>query len=73
MKIKKVLATALSLSFLAAFCFLGFLFKVVREIALVQRGHGGVGGEVAILFIPIVVYFVYKNAKDLIGCFEEGD
>lgn len=73
MKIKKVLAVALCLSFLAAFCFLGFLFKEVREIALMQRGHGGVGGEIAIFFIPVVVYFVYKNAKDLISCFKEGD
>lgn len=54
----------LSVAFLILFCSLFALFDLLHEIANEQRSHNGVGGEIAVWFIPIVAYFFYKNVKD---------
>ena len=40
------------------------LFHNVHIIADGMRLHSGIGGEIAILFIPVVIWVFYRNIKD---------
>lgn len=73
MKIKAKRIVAGAIVFIVLVVFLPMLFNFLHEIANEQRGHSGIGGEIAVWFLPVICYYFYKNAKDTKSVFEDGE
>ena len=57
-RIHKILFGVWSVVFM--FC----LYGHAHERALILRGHSGVGGEIMLFFIPVLVWGFYRCFKD---------
>lgn len=45
---------------------LHWLVKTLHRLATLDRGYEAFGGEFLLLLIPVLVYYVYRNGKDMI-------
>ena len=39
-------------------------YTAMHGVATAHRGYNAIGGEVAVFFLPALVYFTYINARD---------
>ena len=46
-------------------------YEVLHAFATAERGHEAIGGEIAVFFIPYIVYMFRRNIKDTKECFKD--
>lgn len=59
---KAILMVILAVLVVAGVC-IGY--ELLHAVANELRGHNGVGGEIAVFFLPIIIWMVYRNIKDM--------
>lgn len=47
------------------------LYAAARDYALAERGYQAIGGEVFVLFLPVIVYAVGRTVADWISALAE--
>ena len=44
---------------------LHWLITTLHSMATLERGYDAFGGEFLLLLVPVLIYYVYRNAKDM--------